>query len=61
MARRRVLSYALGGGRMRPDEFREARSRMAEKPIPELIEILASDNLRTRFLAEMCLRDATNT
>ena len=46
---------------MRPDEFRKARSRMAEKPIPELIELLASDNLRTRFLAEMCLRDAGHT
>jgi hypothetical protein len=29
--------------------------------IPELIELLASADLRTRFLAEMCLRDATQT
>lgn len=34
---------------------------MAERSIPELIELLASDRLWTRFLAEMCLRDATNT
>jgi hypothetical protein len=34
---------------------------MAQLSIPELIEQLESANLRTRFLAEMCLRDATNT
>lgn len=34
---------------------------MAQLSIPELIELLASDELRTRFLAEMCLRDATST
>jgi hypothetical protein len=34
---------------------------MAQLSIPELIELLASDRLRTRFLAEMCLRDATST
>jgi hypothetical protein len=41
--------------------FALARARMSEHTIPELIELLASANLRTRFLAEMCLRDATNT
>ena len=39
--------------------FVAARARMAEHSIPELIERLASPDLRTRFLAEMCLRDAT--
>ena len=34
---------------------------MAELSIPELIDRLASDDLETRFLAEMSLRDATNT
>jgi hypothetical protein len=34
---------------------------MAETPIPELIELLSSVDLQTRFLAEMCLRDATST
>ncbi len=34
---------------------------MAQHSIPQLIELLASGDLRTRFLAEMCLRDATNT
>ena len=34
---------------------------MAEKSIDELVELLASEDLQTRFLAEMCLRDATST
>lgn len=42
-------------------EFAEARSRMARRSIPALIELLASSQLKTRFLAEMCLRDATKT
>ncbi|HEX7997731.1 MAG TPA: hypothetical protein VF528_05025 [Pyrinomonadaceae bacterium] len=46
---------------MRRKEFAEARRRMAQLSIPALIEQLSSPHLRTRFLAEMCLRDATNT
>jgi hypothetical protein len=46
---------------MRPEEFKELRARMSGLSIPELIEKLSSDDLKTRFLAEMCLRDATNT
>lgn len=46
---------------MRREEFAEARERMAELSIPNLIKLLSSDELRTRFLAEMCLRDATST
>ncbi|HEY0078436.1 MAG TPA: hypothetical protein VGB73_07295 [Pyrinomonadaceae bacterium] len=42
-------------------EFAAARRRMARRSIPELIELLGSPDLRTRFLAEMCLRDATDT
>lgn len=34
---------------------------MMRRTIPELIELLASDELRTRFLAEMCLRDLADT
>ncbi|MGI9105684.1 MAG: hypothetical protein ACR2G4_05490 [Pyrinomonadaceae bacterium] len=41
--------------------FAVERARMAQHSIPQLIELLASPDLRTRFLAEMCLRDATNT
>lgn len=42
-------------------EFIERRRAMAEKSIKELIETLSSDDLQTRFFAEMCLRDATST
>jgi hypothetical protein len=37
------------------------RKAFAEKPVEELIRLLESDDLRTRFLAEMCLRDTTGT
>ena len=43
------------------EEFATERARMARRNVPELIELLGSEDLRTRFLAEMCLRDATNT
>ncbi|HEX8922403.1 MAG TPA: hypothetical protein VF766_13085 [Pyrinomonadaceae bacterium] len=46
---------------MRRKEFAIKRRRMAQASIPELIELLASADLQTRFLAEMCLRDATST
>ncbi|WP_158623722.1 hypothetical protein [Corallococcus llansteffanensis] len=41
--------------------FAQARERMGQHTIPELIELLESEDVRTRFLAEMCLRDATST
>jgi hypothetical protein len=46
---------------MKHEEYMAAREQMPGLSIPELINLLASDNLRTRFLAEMCLRDATST
>lgn len=46
---------------MKREEFKEMRARMSQLSIPELIERLGSDDLHARFLAEMCLRDATNT
>ena len=42
-------------------EFAAERARTSRRPIPELIALLESEELRTRFLAEMCLRDATGT
>ena len=42
-------------------EFKDARAAYARLTIPVLIELLASDQLRVRFLAEMTLRDATST
>ena len=41
--------------------FAAERARFARLSVPQLIELLSSSALRTRFLAEMCLRDATNT
>ena len=43
------------------EEFAAARARTARRGIPELIGLLESEDLRTRFIAEMCLRDATST
>ena len=46
---------------MNKTEFAEKRGAMAKNSIDELIDLLGSDDLQTRFLAEMCLRDATAT
>lgn len=46
---------------MKREEFAKKRREMAQNSIDELIDLLASDQLETRFLAEMCLRDATST
>jgi hypothetical protein len=46
---------------MKKADFTERRRAMAEKTIDELIDLLASRDLQTRFFAEMCLRDATST
>ena len=42
-------------------EFAAERARVARHSIPELIGRLESEDLRTRFIAEMCLRDAADT
>lgn len=46
---------------MNREEFARKRKRFAEQTIDELVELLSSDNLQTRFFAEMCLRDAAST
>lgn len=46
---------------MKRNEFAAKRAAMAKFSIDELIEKLSSENLQTRFFAEMCLRDATDT
>lgn len=46
---------------MTADEFKTARAAYACLPIPQLIELLASNELHVRFFAEMALRDATST
>ena len=42
-------------------EFAEKRREISKNSIPELIDLLSSKDLETRFLAEMCLRDAAGT
>jgi hypothetical protein len=46
---------------MTAEEFQQERAAYARLTIPELIELLMSETLRVRFLAEMALRDATST
>lgn len=46
---------------MKRKEYAEKRGAMSKNSIPELIDLLRSDDLQTRFFAEMGLRDATNT
>jgi len=41
--------------------FARGRAAAARKSIPELIDLLESEDLPTRFHAEMCLRDKTGT
>ena len=42
-------------------EFAEKRRELAAHSIDELVDLLSSEELETRFFAEMCLRDATST
>lgn len=46
---------------MNRKEFAERRRAMSQKSIEEFIDLLESEDLQTRFFAEMCLRDATST
>lgn len=46
---------------MDTDDFKRKRKAYSELSIPQLIELLSSEYLRVRFLAEMALRDATST
>ena len=55
----RAVAVGCGTGARR--EFAEERARVSANSIPRLIELLESPDLRTRFLAEMCLRDAAGT
>lgn len=45
---------------MNRNEYADLRKAFAEKTIDELIDLLSSEDLQTRFFAEMCLRDATS-
>lgn len=43
--------------KMSRERFALLRAKMFELRVCELIDLLAAEDLQTRFLAEMCLRD----
>jgi hypothetical protein len=46
---------------MQRAKFKELRTTFGGKSVAELIDLLSSGDLQTRFFAEMALRDATAT
>ena len=42
-------------------EYGEDRRSFSQRSVEELLKLLESDDLRSRFIAEMCLRDVTGT
>jgi hypothetical protein len=46
---------------MNKTEFIQTRNAITQKPVTELLALLSSDDLQTRFFAEMALRDKTAT
>ncbi len=45
---------------MERKEFAARRTKLMQRSILDLIEMLTSKDLQTRFLAEMCLRNRTS-
>jgi hypothetical protein len=46
---------------MKSDLYNSRRKLFSEKSVEELIDLLSDTDLATRFIAEMCLREATGT
>lgn len=46
---------------MNKTDFSKKRMDIARRPIGKLIELLYSEDLETRFFAEMALRDVSGT
>ncbi|MDQ3634745.1 MAG: hypothetical protein ACR2MD_16195 [Aridibacter sp.] len=46
---------------MKKDEFLSKRNKFRQKSVEELLELLTSEDLKTRFFAEMALRDLSGT
>jgi hypothetical protein len=46
---------------MKRKDFIRKRREISKNSIDELLKLLSSDDLQTRFFAEMALRDATST
>ncbi len=42
-------------------KFQKLREEFGKKKIDELLDLLSSEDLQTRFFAEMTLRDAAGT
>lgn len=45
---------------MKKQKFSENRKEFLKKSIEELLNLLSSEDLQTRFFAEMALRDKTS-
>jgi hypothetical protein len=46
---------------MKKEEFSQKRKSFNQKSIDELLDLLKSQDLQTRFFAEMALRDLSGT
>lgn len=46
---------------MKREKFTQRRKEFLEKPVEELLRLLESEKLQTRFFAEMALRDLSGT
>ncbi len=46
---------------MKKKDFLENRKEFRQKSVEKLLELLASEDLKTRFFAEMALRDLSGT
>lgn len=51
---------SVGENVLSKEQFAARRTRSREHSIPELLDLLASGDLATRFFAEMALRDKTS-
>ncbi len=46
---------------MQKNEFSQKRNEFRQKSVEELLKLLSSEKLQTRFFAEMALRDLSGT
>lgn len=46
---------------MKKQDFKSLRKQFLEKSVEELLKLLESEKLQTRFFAEMALRDLSGT
>lgn len=53
--------YANSDSFMDKGEFSQKRKEFNRKPVDKLLDLLASEDLETRFFTEMALRNITGT